>query len=414
MVERRELKKIPFDIKTLIIGGIFSLLIIVFQIYEQQKIIDIKTRDAGRVLTNKIRAKIEEIENITDFLKEVSLANNGKVSRVAFDKVASFLYSIYSDNEVTGIFYLNGGKIEYAYPVEGNRGTLGIDILKRDDRKEAALLAIEKRQTVLSGPYDLYQGKKGLIIRNPIFLIENGEEKFIGFSVVTIKFPGFINNLTLNELNNYNYKITTLSDGEEKKIASKGKVSTFAKTFTIEILNSEWKITIESTEKISEMRVIIIVGISLFILTLLLSNISYHYQKNKLLLEERELDKRLLILILEKSKNIVIFIYNDENKKISFINKRSFLEEYSEKAEISSKVLEDNLIIEEGKEELLEIFTQIKGGKKRASCIIKKRSKQYGEILEKITLTNPFVDKYGMKKIIGIVEDITLSDEKEK
>lgn len=408
MLERRISRKIAFDIKVLIIGSVFSLLIIVFQLYEQRKIIDIQTRDAGNILTNKIRAKIEVLEHITNFLKEVSVANKGNVSREAFEKISKFLYSIYSDNEITGIFYLNQGRIQYVYPIEGNRATLGIDILKREERRDAALLAIEKKQSVLSGPYNLYQGKRGLIIRNPIFIVEDDIEKFVGFSVITIKFPSFINNIALNELENYNYKISTILNGEEKLIVSKGEISDSAKAFTMDILNSNWKVVLEPKNTAIRMSITIITGFSLIVLTLLLANLSYRYKEEKVLLEEMELDKKLLILALENTE-IVIFIYNDESKKISFINKRGFLEEYGGSNEISSDILEEKLHIEEGKEELYRIFSQIKGGKKSATCVVKKRNKVYGEIWERITLVNPFVEKYRMKKIIGIVENITPS-----
>ena len=407
MEERRKNKGFPFDIKTLVIGGIFSLVVIFFQLYEQKKVLDTQAKDAGIILTNKIKAKMEVLEDVTDFLKGVSIARNGEVSKEIFYKVSKFLYSLYQDNEIRGIFYLKGGKVEYAYPIEGNIGTLGINILERADRKEEALLAIEKKQTVLSGPYDLYQGKKGLVIRNPIFVLENNKENFIGFSVVVIKFPSFINNIVANELVSYNYEISTYLGSEKKIIANKGKISEIAKSFDVEILNSKWKITLEQIVGLKEKKIIILVGGSLILLTLLLSNLNYHYKEKKLLLEEIEIDRKLLTLALENS-NIVVFIYNDETQKISFIHKKNFLEEYDGNNEITTKILEDNLTIEDGKDELLRMFSQIKGGKKRVSCIVKKRSKKYGEIWEKITLVNPFVDKYGMRKIIGIVENITL------
>ena len=344
MEERRKNKGFPFDIKTLVIGGIFSLVVIFFQLYEQKKVLDAQAKDAGIILTNKIKAKMEVLEDVTDFLKGVSIARNGEVSKEIFYKVSKFLYSLYQDNEIRGIFYLKGGKVEYAYPIEGNIGTLGINILERADRKEEALLAIEKKQTVLSGPYDLYQGKKGLVIRNPIFVLENNKENFIGFSVVVIKFPSFINNIVANELVSYNYEISTYLGSEKKIIANKGKISEIAKSFDVEILNSKWKITLEPIVGLKEKKIIILVGGSLILLTLLLSNLNYHYKEKKLLLEEIEIDRKLLTLALENS-NIVVFIYNDETQKISFIHKKNFLEEYDGNNEITTKILEENLTI---------------------------------------------------------------------
>lgn len=66
-----------------------------------------------------------------------------------------------------------------------------------------------------------------------------------------------------------------------------------------------------------------------------------------------------------------------------------------------------------GKERLLELFSMIKGGRKSISSVIKKKSPKYGYIWEKVTLLNPFVDKYGLRKIIGVVENITDFKEKE-
>lgn len=409
MDEKIKIEKIPFDIKILIIGGVLTLLILFFQVYEHKRVRKAQTNDAGIILVNKIKAKLEVVEDITDFLKGISIARGGEVSREEFNKVSKFLYSLYQDNEIRGIFYLKGGKIEYVYPIEGNIGTIGIDILKQADRKEDAFLAIEKKQNVLSGPYDLYQGKKGLIIRNPIFISKKEGEKFIGFSVIVIKFPSFINNIVLDELKNYNYEISTFINGEKKRIASKGKLTEKSKIFKAEILNSVWEITLEPKINFLGIRMIVLVGGSLAILTLLLSNLSYRYKEKKILLEDLELERKLLILALENS-NIVIFIYNDETKKISFINKRNFIEEYEGGSEVSAENLEEGLVIEEGKEELIKIFSQIKGGKKSATCIVKKRSKKYGDIWEKVTLLNPFSNKYGMRKIIGVVENINFSE----
>lgn len=210
------MKKRPFDIKILILGIIFSLLVAGLQIYEHKRIENLQIRNIGIILANKIKAKMEVLEDATQFIKEVSIARNGNLSQDDFYKISKYLYSLYKENGISGIFYLKGGRIEYIYPIERNVGTLGIDIFKQDDRKADALLAVEKKQTVVSGPYDLYQGGKGLIIRNPIF-IEDGEiDKFVGFSAIAVKFPDFINKINFEEIQDYNYRVSAISNGEKK------------------------------------------------------------------------------------------------------------------------------------------------------------------------------------------------------
>lgn len=366
------MKNRPFDIKVLILGIIFSVLVAGLQIYEHKKIEDVQTRNIGIILANKIKAKMEVLEDVTQLLKEVSISRNGNLSQEDFYKISRHLYSLYKDSEITGIFYLKGGKIEYIYPLERNVGTLGIDIFKQDDRKKDALLAVEKKQTVVSGPYDLYQGGKGLIIRNPIFIKENEKEKFIGFSAIAVKFPEFINSINLDEIYDYSYRISTFSNGEKKVIATNSNKMKSPKIFTIEIYNTQWEIALESFKILEGLENIIIVFSSLVILTLILANISYRYKEKQTLLEDIELEKELLIIALENS-NMVIFTYDDETGKIVFRNKRYFIEEYNNYTEIYPNMLEESLVIEEGKEKLIEIFSMVKGGRKSASCVVKKK-----------------------------------------
>lgn len=184
------------------------------------------------------------------------------------------------------------------------------------------------------------------------------------------------------------------------------------KIFTIEIYNNQWEIALESFKLLEGLENIIIVFFSLFILALILSNLSYRYKEKQALLEDIELEKELLIIALENS-NMVIFTYDDETGKIVFRNKRYFIEEYNNYTEIYPNMLEESLVIEEGKEKLIEIFSMIKGGRKSASCIVRKKNEKYGYIWEKITLLNPFANKYGVRKIIGVIENITEYKEKE-
>ncbi|MBM6874532.1 CHASE domain-containing protein, partial [Fusobacterium mortiferum] len=270
-----------FDMKIMIIGILFTILIVIFQIYKHRITEENQIKNVGIILTNKIKVKMEVLEDVTEYLKEFTIIRKGNLSQEDFYKISKYLYSLYKDNEIMGIFYLKGGKVEYIYPLKRNVGTLGLDIFKAEDRKEDAYLAMEKKQAVVSGPYDLYQGGRGLIIRNPIFVKEeDGSDKFIGFSVVIAKFPDFIDSIDLNEISDYNYKITTFSNGEEKLIAkSKGEMTSL-RVFTVNIFNNKWKIALEPINFLGKLDGVLVVFVSLIILTLILSNLSHRYKEN--------------------------------------------------------------------------------------------------------------------------------------
>ncbi len=75
------------------------------------------------------------------------------------------------------------GVIQYVYPLAGNEPIIGYDILSDTLRNREAYEAIEKRQIVFSGPYELKQGGTGIVGRIPIFI----DAEFWGFSAVVIR-----------------------------------------------------------------------------------------------------------------------------------------------------------------------------------------------------------------------------------
>lgn len=115
------------------------------------------------------------------------------------------------------------GVVTYStYPQE-NAAALGHDILKDDDRREAAIDAIDERLSVVTGPIDLIQGGRGIVIRQPIFIegLQDFETRyasftgdatahewlgrvpddFWGFSTVVIDFEELLNQAGIDRLN---------------------------------------------------------------------------------------------------------------------------------------------------------------------------------------------------------------------
>ena len=95
-----------------------------------------------------------------------------------------------------------GGNVTEIYPLEGNEAGLG-DLMSDPKRGPVVNYGKEHNLVTMQGPFDLWQGGKGIAIRNPVFLNdENGNEVFWGFTVVIIKVPEIFEG-TLNTLSSF-------------------------------------------------------------------------------------------------------------------------------------------------------------------------------------------------------------------
>lgn len=96
----------------------------------------------------------------TDVVEAIVLANNGELSQSVFENVAK---SLFDGDGIRAVQYLPGGIVEYCYPLQGNEAVIGSSVFNDPKRRKDALLALETRETALSGPYNLTQGGFGLI-----------------------------------------------------------------------------------------------------------------------------------------------------------------------------------------------------------------------------------------------------------
>jgi len=85
-------------------------------------------------------------------------------------------------------------------PLAGNEAGLGRDLLHDPLRNKEALLARDSKQLTLAGPFELIQGGTGVIGRFPVFLEDNGAERFWGFTTVVIRFPRILEQIGLTQL----------------------------------------------------------------------------------------------------------------------------------------------------------------------------------------------------------------------
>ena len=71
--------------------------------------------------------------------------------------------------------------IQMVYPVEGNEAAIGLDYIRNDAQRDAALRARDTGELVLAGPLDLVQGGRGFVGRFPVFIPNaDGTRRFWG------------------------------------------------------------------------------------------------------------------------------------------------------------------------------------------------------------------------------------------
>ncbi|MCO4786848.1 MAG: EAL domain-containing protein [Marinomonas atlantica] len=101
------------------------------------------------------------------------------------------------------------GVIEHIYPLEGNEGALGLDVLNHSKYSEAARTAIENRNMIMIGPLNLVQGGSAVISRMPIYKSIDGPKsnEFWGFASALIMLTPLLNNTGIHELEKEGYAI---------------------------------------------------------------------------------------------------------------------------------------------------------------------------------------------------------------
>ena len=166
----------------------------------------------AEVYSARLETLLNALFHKTDVLESIIIAEHGAMPEDVFHDLARSL----SDGEgIRAIQYLPDGVVTYCYPREGNEAVMGTSVFTNPKRRADALLAVNSRGTVLSGPYELSQGGLGLVARNPIFLTDaDGREKFWGFAVLILDLPDALKPVFLDALQQEGYAYRLFSQGE--------------------------------------------------------------------------------------------------------------------------------------------------------------------------------------------------------
>lgn len=139
--------------------------------------------NTGALIAQEIQRNLSYGVVVTETLHALLESNDYDVHE--FDKWGEQLTSIGSG--VGSVQLAPDGIVSHIYPLKGNEGAIGHNLLKDKHRDDGALLAIQSRELTFLGPLKLIQnGKYAVIARKPVFRIKHGEEKFWGFTIALL------------------------------------------------------------------------------------------------------------------------------------------------------------------------------------------------------------------------------------
>ena len=184
----------------------------------------------------------------TNILEMIIVDSHGKIND--FERVAAELRG--SDPCIRSLQLAPNGVVSYVYPLEGNEKAFG-DLFASAKHKTEAEYARDSGKTTLAGPYELNQGGRGAVARNPIYLEdETGPKSFWGFSIVIFNVPEIFEKAGIDNLasQGYAYRIWRINpDSREKEIIIESTADAFDNPVTtgMTVPNGSWTLEIIPT-----------------------------------------------------------------------------------------------------------------------------------------------------------------------
>lgn len=129
-----------------------------------------------------------------------TIAANPDISQKRYAILASQL--IQDDATIINIAAAPGLIVRYVYPLEPNKAVLGFDYRQSKSQFKEVDRARMINGTLLAGPINLVQGGQGLILRSPVFTIDEttGGRRFWGIVSIVINMDLLNKNLNIDDL----------------------------------------------------------------------------------------------------------------------------------------------------------------------------------------------------------------------
>ncbi len=169
------------------------------------------------LIENRLNASLSSTFALASIIRQ----GDGMVSD--FDQLAEEMLSEYES--VTNLQLAPDAIVQNIYPFAGNEKAIGHDLLEDPNRKDEAQRAIDSREMVVAGPFELIQGGLACVGRYPVFLSGEDEDIFWGFAIALISIPQLLDGVNTGDLRDdgYRYQIWKETDDGEKIIFVNGE-----------------------------------------------------------------------------------------------------------------------------------------------------------------------------------------------
>lgn len=137
------------------------------------------------------------------------------------------------------------GIVSSIYPLAGNEAAIGHNLITDPERRTDALRAINTRNLILSGPFELIQGGDAVVARYPVFNADGRDEQaFWGFTAVVIRLDSLLEQAGIRRLDTLGYRVqlsTVDGSGNNRIFFRSGLESSSAgESFAIQVPGGRW------------------------------------------------------------------------------------------------------------------------------------------------------------------------------
>ena len=170
-----------------------------YQAYRQ----DLKLEAAGELIEVRERIRADIFEQILK-LRELTtiISENPNISQTEFSARAAEFTA--QNPEVINLAAARDLVVNIVHPFEVNKSVLGLDYRKNPDQLPKVQQAMESGAGLITGPVDLVQGGKGLILRQPVFYAQShstaASPRPWGLLSMVIDYERFVERLRIPEV----------------------------------------------------------------------------------------------------------------------------------------------------------------------------------------------------------------------
>lgn len=186
----------------------------------QEKQARLKAAYTAEATVNMVESELNKYLVESNLMKNI-VESGHDMTQEQFDELSALMQN---ENGVIEAYEMaKDGTVNRIHPLAGNEAAMGLDMLEDPERRLEARLARDSKEYTIAGPFELKQGGTGMLLFNPIYVMEEGKENFWGFSILVINWEKFLDEIELDKLEDagYHYRIwkRTLSTGERFSIA---------------------------------------------------------------------------------------------------------------------------------------------------------------------------------------------------